>query len=820
MLKCFKMIKSYILVALRNLWRNRGYASINISGLAIGLATSIFIFLYVINELSYDRFHEKSDRIYKAWISGMMPTGEMHDAVTAGPMAGALLADYPEVEKVVRIRQYGGFLVRSGDRKFNETEQDFMFTDSTFFDLFSFRLLKGDPKTCLKEPRSIVLTQEYARKYFGTGDPIGKTLKIEQDTNVSVVTGVMEDFPENSHFHAKMLGSINTLPQNRDNLSWVNQNFHTYLILAEGTDVEAFEASLYDMVVKYVGPIVQQVMGIDLEQFEAAGNAYGYRLMPLTDIHLHSNLRFDIEPAGNPLYVYLFLVAAILILVIAGINFMNLATAQSSSRAREVGLRKLVGSRKPQLVTQFLTESVVLSLLALAVALILVYILMPGYNNLIQMNLDFKIFSQSWILPLLILFAICIGILSGAYPAFVLASFRPSVVLTSKKSAGRGGKSILRKLLIVMQFTTTIVILLGTVVVNRQLTFMQKKDPGFGKDNVLVVHRSDVLDHSIDAFKEEVNGHSNVIIAANSTHIPSGGFWGNAHWLEGRGRNDIYTLATYRTSYDFEKALDLELVDGRFFSRDMSTDSIGIVVNEAALKVLGIDDPLNTRFFQPSYVGNPDEFMPIIGVVKDFHYESMQTEIKPMAIHFMPGNQEGKLIIKLGDGNRKETIDFIQSKWEGLTAEHPFEYTWLDEEFGRLFDDEKNTGQLLAIFSILSIVVTCLGLLGLISYATSQRRKEIGIRKIMGASIKLVMSLFSKETSYLLGISALLSIPAYFGIRAWLQKFAYHLDLQWGLYFLVLVFVSLIVLFLALLTVSFHSYRAAAANPVESLRYE
>ena len=813
------MIRSYIRVALRNLWRNRGYAAINILGLALGLATSIFIFLYVFNELSYDRFHEKSDRIYKVWVSGMMPTGEMHDAVTAGPMAAALLADYPEVEQVVRIKQEGGWLVRSGDRKFNEPDRDFMFADSTFFDVFSFKLLKGDPKRCLAEPRSIVLSEEYARKYFGTEDPVGKTLKIEQDTNVSVITGVMQDFPENSHFHCKMLGSMSTLPENRDGLSWVNQNFHTYIVLREGTDPEALEARLYDMVVKYVGPIVQQAMGIDLEQFEAAGNSYGYKLMALKDLHLHSDLSDEIEPPGNPLYVYLFLGAAIMILLIAGINFMNLATAQSSSRSREVGLRKVVGSRKPQLVSQFLTESVVLSLLALAVAVVLVYLLMPAYNNLIRMNLEFNIFSHNWSLPLLILFAIFIGILSGSYPAFVLASFKPSAVLTSNKSNG-AGKGTLRKLLIVMQFTTTIIILLGTVVVNRQLNYMQKKDVGFDREGVLVIHRSDGLGQQIDAFKEEITAHSNVISAANTTHIPSGGYWGNAHWLEGRGNDDIYTIPMIRTSYDYDKVLGIELIEGRFFSRDMPTDSFAVVVNEAALKVLGIDDPLNTRFMQPSYIGNPVEYYPIIGVMKDFNFESMQNEIRPLAIHFMPGNWEGKIVVRLGDGNRGETIGFIQDKWESITSEHPFEYTWLDEEFGKMFDDERKTGQLLAIFSILSIIVTCLGLLGLISFATSQRTKEIGVRKIMGASIEVVMRLLARETALLLGISASLSVPAYFGVRAWLQKFAYHLHFQWGVYFMVLILVSLFVLLFAVLTVSYHSYRAATANPVDSLRYE
>ena len=375
-------------------------------------------------------------------------------------------------------------------------------------------------------------------------------------------------------------------------------------------------------------------------------------------------------------------------------------------------------------------------------------------------------------------------------------------------------------MLIVMQFTVTVVILLGTVVVNRQLVFMQKKDPGFGKERVLVVHRSDVLGDQIDAFKEEITNHTNIISASNASHIPSGGFWGNAHWLEGRDRGDIYTVAEYRVSYDFEKTLDLELLQGRFFDRNMPTDSVGVVVNEAALKSLGIDDPMNTRFVQPSYVGNPDEFMPIIGIVKDFHFESMDNEIKPMVIHFMPGNWEGKLIIKMGNGDVAETIKFIQGKWGDFSIDRPFDYIWLDEEFSRLFDDEKKTGQILAIFSILSIFVTCLGLLGLISYATSQRTREIGIRKIMGASVQVVMKLFSREMVRLLVISCLITIPTYFGIKGWLQKFAYHINFQAGYFVLVLGLVTLVVLILAMLTVSFHSYRAATANPADSLKVE
>lgn len=812
------MFRNYIIVTLRNLWRHKGYSLINIFGLAIGLASSIFILLYVVNELTYDRFHENADRIYRVWIRGSMPATEMRHAVTSPPMAEAMLNDYPEVEQAVRLRQAGGWMIRQGDRIYHETEHEFIFADSSFFDVFSFRLLKGDPQTCLSDPRSIVLTEEYATKYFGDQDPIGQTLKVEQDTNLSVITGVMEDFPVNSHFRVKMIGSLSTLDHSR-NTNWVNHNYHTYIVLKEGTDPQDFETRLQEMVIKYVGPIIVQFMGIDLDQFRDAGHSYGYRLQKLTDIHLHSDLQYELEPNGNPLYVYIFLVAAVLILVIAGVNFMNLATARSTIRAREVGLRKVVGSKRSQLISQFLTESVVLSLIALVLAVVFVYLLLPQYNNLILLKLEFNVFGHGWMIPALLAFAIFVGLAAGAYPAFVLASFRPAVVFRPDKKIG-SRKSFLRSVLIVMQFTVTIVILIGTAVVNRQLNFMQDKDPGFKKDQMLVIHRSDVLKQRIDAFKEEISHHSNIRFVANTTHIPSYHFWDNAHWLEGWDRSEIFTLASCYVSFGFEEAMELEILEGRFFSEEMGTDSSAVVINRAAAVALGLEDPLSNRFVQPSGDEGEDQYFPIIGVVKDFHFESMQKEISPMAIHFMRGNWEGVMVVKLGDGNRSETIEYIHSRWDEFNIEYPFEYTWMDEEFNKLFDTERQTSQILAIFSILSIFLTCLGLLGLISYTTNQRTREIGIRKIMGASVQIVMRLLSKEMFSLLGISALISIPAYFGVSVWLQRFAYHIHFQLGIYFLVLGTVVLTVLLMAMATISYHSYKAATANPVDSLRVE
>ncbi len=815
--KLLSMLKNYILVALRNLWRHRGYTLINIFGLTIGLASTIFILLYVINEMTYDRFHEKSDQIYRVWISGSMPATEMRHAVSSPPMAEALLNDYPEVEQSVRLRKAGGWMVKRGNVTFHETDDEFIFADSTFFDVFSFELLRGDPGTCLTEPRSIVLTEEYAQKYFGDEDPIGQTLKIEQDTNLSVITGVMADFPQNSHFHCKMLGSLTTLRSSRST-NWMNHNYYTYVVLKEGTDPEEFESGLREMLVKYVGPMLEQFMGVDVVQFEESGNSYGYKVQKLTDIHLHSDLQYEHEPNGNPLYVFVFLVAAILMLAMAGVNFMNLATARSTTRAREVGLRKVVGSKRSQLIVQFLTESVLLSLISLVAAVALVYLFLPGYNNMIQLTLQFDIFAQSWIIPLLITFAIIIGVAAGSYPAFILASFKPAAVFSSEKSST--GRSLLRSVLIVLQFTVTIVILIGTIVVNRQLHYMQKKEPGFDKENLLLVKRSDVLEGRIDAFKDQIVQHSNIITAANTTHIPTNQYSDNAHWLEGWDRGELFTLATSRVSYDFDRAMGMEMVNGRFFSREMPSDSSGVVVNEATVKALGLEDPLNTRFLEPGEEGEEDRFKPIIGVVKDFHFASMQTEIAPMAMHFMPGNWEGIITIRLGEGNRVETVAFVERTWKEFISEAPFEYSWMDEEFDKLFATERRTSQILLVFSILSIFITCLGLLGLISYTTNQRTREIGIRKIMGASVQVVMRLLSREVINLLAISGLISIPVYFGIRAWLQKFAYHINFQVGVFFLVLGLVTTLVLLLAMLTVSFHSYRAATANPAESIRNE
>ncbi|MBL7112063.1 MAG: ABC transporter permease [Bacteroidales bacterium] len=812
------MILNILKVAMRNLIRQFGYTSINILGLAIGLASSILILLYVVNELTYDTFHTKAENIYRVGVQGQMMGNELNQAVTAAPMMEAMLNDYPAVENACRIAEFGGWLVRTGDRKFNETEEDFIFADSSFFEIFDFKLKKGNPETALRSPRTLVMTEKYARKYFGDEDPIGQTLSVEEDTVIYTVTGILENVPVNSHFHFEMVGAMSSVAQSRQT-NWLNHNYYTYILLNPETDLSAFEPSMDSMIFKYVGPLIEQFIGVNIEQFTAAGNSFGYFLQPLLDIHLHSDLQVEIEPNGNPAYVYIFSVIAILILIIACINFMNLATARSTTRSREVGIRKVVGSSKSLLITQFLTESVILSIFSLILAVIIVYFVMPFYNNLIRLELSFDIFHNSYTIPLLFLLAILVGLLAGSYPAFILASFKPVSVLKTEMKGG-SSKSTLRSLLVIFQFTIAIAILVGTSVVFRQLSFMQKKDLGFEKENVLVIRRSDALEEKIDAFKQDLVQHANIISVANSTHIPSTNYWNNAHWLEGQDKSITLLLMTGYTSYEYADALDLKILEGRYFSRDMPTDSAAIVLNEAAVRVLGLTDPLKTRFMNPGQTPEEDEFMQVIGIVKDFHYESLHEDIHPMALHFMPGNWEGYIIIRLGDGNIPATIDFISQTWDEFGVDYPLDYLWLEDEFNKLFDTDRRTGQILLVFSILSIFISCLGLLGLISYSTTQRNQEIGIRKAMGSSSGLIVLLLTKETVRLMLISALISVPFYFGVKAWLQNFAYHIAFNWIWYIVILIVVAIVVSIIAILTVSIQSYRAAVTNPAESLRQE
>ncbi|OFX24366.1 MAG: hypothetical protein A2041_09875 [Bacteroidetes bacterium GWA2_31_9b] len=806
------MFKNYLLSAIRNVFKNWKYLLINIFGLSIGLAASIYIILFVKFELSYDKFHTQASQIYRVGVKGMMMNNEINQAITAAPMAEAMHNDYPEVFNTCRIKESGDWLIRYEDKKINE--RDFLFADSTFFDVFSFKLLKGDPKTVLNEPRSIVITESSAKRYFGNDEPIGKLLKVENDSILYKITGLMEDVPENSHFHFELLGSLNTL-RGSNNTFWISHNYYTYIVLKEGTDTKAFEEKLQSLVPKYVGPQIEQYLGINMEQFASSGNYFGYFIQPISDIHLHSNLQYEIEANGNIIYVYIFISIAIFILLIACVNFTNIATARASSRSKEVGIRKVVGAMKKHLVAQFLTEAFIICTLALFFALLILEFFMPNLNSLVQLPLKIDFFGNLYTIPLFTISIILVSIMAGGYPAFFLSSFKPIAVLKGKLKLGvKGG--ILRAILVIFQFVVSVFILLSTYTVFDQLKYVLNKDLGFDKENIVMIRRSDALKNKMESFKSELKNIAGVINVTNANTYPGENFSNNAFFLEGQPTSNTYLLNQAWISFDFEKTFDFKLKEGRFFSREFPTDSQGIVINEAAVKSLGFDNPLGKRILHPT---SETEIRPltVIGVVKDFHFKSLHTTIEPAVFTLMPGNWEGVVCVKIKPENMNQTIQNIEKTWEGFTSDYPFEYFFFDDHINSLYKSEKRTSRVFVMFSILSILIAFLGLLGLISFMTEQRKKEVGIRKTFGSSSMNIVFIFCKEILKLIVIASIISWPiSYFVMNKWLQDFSYRVNLDYLMFILIPIFTIV----LSLLTVFYQAIKAAMQNPADTLRYE
>ncbi len=806
------MIKNFFLTAFRNVFKNWSYSLINVLGLSTGLAAIIYIFLFVQFELGYDKFHEKGENIYRVGVYGMMMNNEMNMAVTAAPMAGAMKNDYPEVVNTCRLREAGDWLIRYEDKKFNEKE--WLFADSTFFDMFSFKLIKGDPKTVLTDANNIVMTETGAQKYFGDEDPIGKMLKVEDDSTLYEVVGLMEDPPENSHFHFDLLGSMARIGQSR-NTFWVSHNFYTYIQLKPGTDPAAFTEKMQLMVEKYVGPQIEQALGINMEEFATSGNSFSYFIQPLYDIHLHSDLQYEIETNGNMLYVYIFISVAIFILVIASINFTNLATARAANRSKEVGIRKVVGAMKEQLVLQFLTESFIITLFSLGVAVVLLEIFMPSLNNLTQIPLSIDYFSCWYIVPSLILLILVVSLMAGSYPAFFLASFRPVSVLKGKLKLGTKSGT-LRSVLVITQFVVSVFILLSTYTVSSQLNYMLNKDLGFDKENILMIRRSDALDNQIESFKSELKKMPAVEAVTNSNSYPGVNFSNNAFFKEGESTSNTYLLHQSWVSFELGKTFGYELVEGRFFSRQFPTDSNAVVINEAAVKSLGLENPIGKALLRP---GGPNELtrMPIIGVVKDFNFKSLHTQIEPAVFTLMPGNWEGVVSVRLKTENVNSTISQIQRVWESFNTGYPFEYFFFDDHLDELYQAEQRTNSVFILFSALSILIAFMGLLGLISFIAEQRKKEIGVRKTFGSTSINIVLLISKDILKLIVVASIISWPiAYFVMHNWLQDFSYRV----GINHVMFVVIPILTIILSLITVIYQTVKAAKKNPAETLRYE
>lgn len=806
------MLKNYLSSAFRNVFKNWKYLLINLFGLSIGLAASIYIVLFVQFELSFDTIHSKANQIYRVGVRGMMMNNEINQAITAAPMAEALRTDYPEIITACRIREAGDWLIKYENKKFNE--RNMLFADSTFFDVFSFELLKGDPKKALARPKSVILTESAASKYFGFEDPIGKMLKIENDTTLYEVTGLMKDVPENSHFHFDLLASLVTL-RGSQNTFWISHNFYTYILLKEGTDPYNFEKKMESMIAKYVGPQIEQVLGISMEQFAKAGNTFGYFIQPIKDIHLHSNLQYEIESNGNIVYVYIFISIAIFILLIACVNFTNIATARASTRSKEVGIRKVVGAMKKHLVLQFLLEAFIICTISLILALVILEFFMPNLNNLVQLPLHIDYFGNAYTIPMFLLTVLLVSILAGGYPAFFLSSFKPIAVLKGKLKLGvKGG--VLRAVLVIFQFIVSVFILLSTYTVFDQIHFVLNKDLGFEKENIVMIRRSDAIKNQMESFKSELRKLPGVISVTNSNVYPGETFSNNAFFKEGEPTSNTYLINQAWISFDYEKTFGFKIKEGRFFSPDFPTDSNAIVINEATVKSLGLENPIGKHILQPR---DENQLQPltIIGVVEDFHFKSLHTYIEPAAFTFMPGNWEGVVCVKIQEKNIPHTLNTIQNTWESFTSDYPFEYFFFEDHIKSLYKSEQRTSRVFVLFSVLSIIIAFLGLLGLISFMTEQRKKEVGIRKTFGSTSLNIVLIYCKEILKLIVIASVLAWPiSYLVMKKWLQDFSYRVDIDYVMF----IVIPIITILLSLLTVFYQAYVAARQNPAETLRYE
>jgi putative ABC transport system permease protein len=805
------MFNNLLKHSLRSFKRQRSYIIINVLGLSIGIACSLLIAMYVINEASYDKYNEKKDRIYRVILNGKIGGQEITGSFTPAIMGPTLPREFPEVDDYLRMDGYGPTVIEYNKQTF--TDNDVIQADSAFFDFFSIPVLKGNQDILLNTAHKVVLSQSTARRIFGSENPIDKMIKIGNDSTRFLVTGIMGDVPENTHFKASMVVSFLTNPRAKDTF-WMNNSFSLYLLLKPNSNPANVDTKFKDLVIKYVGPEIQKYFGGSIEDFLKKGNKYRFYLQKLTDIHLDNTVQGGFKPASDPKYLIIFASIALMIVIIAAINFMNLATAQASRRAREVGIKKLGGSTRGMLITQFLTESLILSFVALFVALAMIKLSLPYFNNLLGSTLTLSLFVTWYSIPILLLFTILVGILSGSYPAFYLSSFNPYEVLKgSMKNSMKNGR--LRKVLVVFQFAVSILLIVGTLIMNKQIRYMLHKDLGFSKEQLIVIERADVIGKRMKSFKQTVKSIPGVINIASSTAIPGRTNNNNGYLIEGR-KDETFLLATSWVDYDFLDTYGMKLKSGRMFSEGFSSDNNACIVNESAVKNFLITDPEKTRFQAPDEKGPRN--LPIVGVVSNFNFESLRNPIQPYMLQLQTDdNIWGYISVRLAPGTYMKTIAGIEKVWKEYASNAPLQYYFLDADFEQMYKQEKQNAKLAVIFAILAIFIATLGLFGLTSYTVEQRTKEIGVRKAMGSSITGIYVEISKEIVILVTVSAVIAWPLiYYYAGKWLQNFYYKINIGMATFIAGLV----IALGIALLTISYRVLKAARINPAQSLKYE
>jgi putative ABC transport system permease protein len=694
------------------------------------------------------------------------------------------------------------------------TEEHMIEADSSFFNFFSIPVIKGDAKNVLNAPRKVVLSESTAKKIFGSENPIDKQIKIGSDSIRYTVTGVMADVPQNSHFEANVVSSFLTNPRSKDP-GWMNNSFSTYFLLKPNSSYKTVDAKYPELLQKYVGPEIQKFTGIALNDFIAQGNKYRFYLQSINDIHLDTSVQQEFKASVDPKYLRIFGSIAILIVLIAAINFMNLSTAQASRRAKEVGIKKVAGSTRGMLVAQFLSESFILSLIALIISIVLIKLSLPFFNNLLGASLSLSLFTAWYTIPLLILFALFVGLLAGSYPAFFLSSFNPYEVLKgSVKNSMQNGR--LRRVLVVFQFAVSILLIVGTMIMYRQIKYMLNKDVGFNKEQLIVINRAEALGKKMKSFKETVKNIPGVINISSSTAIPGRTNNNNGYMMEGR-KDETFLMATSWVDYDFLATYGMTLASGRTFNESFSSDKESCIINESAFKDFKITDMEKTRFMEPQDSGKV-KYLPVIGVVKNFNYESLRNPIGPYILKIQNDNMLwGYITVRLSGQNYSKTIASIEDKWKEFVSNNPLQYYFLDADFELMYRQEKQNAQMAVIFSVLAIFIAALGLFGLTSFTVEQRTKEIGVRKAMGSSVTGIYIVISREVIILVSLSALIAWPlVYFWAGKWLQNFYYKINLG----FFSLILGLAIALGIAVLTISYRILRAARVNPAQSLKYE
>ena len=795
------MLKNYLFIALRNIKKNKIYSLLNIFGLAFGMAIFILIFLYVRHELSFDRWNQNADRIFRVVQKqpGNVYLGSDRFAVSPAPLAAALMQEFPEVTAATRIDSASHVPLSYKEKHF--VEKTTHWADPNFFKVFSIEMISGDPGTALSEPYSILFSESAATKYFGDEDPLGKTVIYRERFDMTV-TGVFKDFPKNSHFTMDIILPFDaqTTLSNRRLDTWGNNSYYTYFLLQEGADPFYLQNKLPAFFKKY-----SKGKGWETAEFY---------LQPLTSIHLYSNLNFEITPNSDIRYIYLFSTIAFLILLIACINYINLATARSVRRAKEVGMRKVVGAHRNQLIKQFLGESTLITFIALLLTLGLIALSLPAFNRFVERDIAFNpINNPELVFGILIAFVI-VTILAGGYPAAYISRFRPISAL--KSTTERGKRNVFfRNMLVIFQFVISILLIFSTMIVRSQLRYIQNREMGYNREHIVVIKpRDNRLRKQIDTFKTELRSNPNVIAVSASSSLPN--HISSSTFAKWPGKPDNLDIPIYvcESDYNFVDVFELKLVLGRNFSREFPSDAKGVfLINESAAKALGWDTPLGKEF---SHWGNENPAGKIVGVLKDFHMHSLHQEIKPLYI-FHKTDISSYVSIKITGENIPGTLAFIKETFKTFSPAYPFEYSFFDEIFNRAYKSEQKIGRLFSTFTLLTIFIACLGLFGLASFTAEARTKEIGIRKVLGASIPNIIGLLNQEYVRKVILATLIAWPlGFYAMSKWLQNFHYRISL--GIFpFLAS---GLLALVIALMTVSFQTFRAAAVNPVDSLHYE